>query len=146
MVEPKDKLICVAMVVCDDIFRDVQTGKAILVGAFSTIGCEEFPALHHQLSVYFTITNGNGEYDLSLSIEEEATGNNLVTLRGPLTTKDPLELADIDIHFRHVEFPSPGKYWITLKSDGEIINQRPILLKRLEEKEERTGGADAENV
>ena len=133
MVEPKDKLTCVAMVVCDGIFRDERTGKAILVGAFSTIACEGFPALHHQLAVFFTITNGNGEYDLSLSIEEETTGNSLVTLRGPLTVKNPLEITDIDVHFRHVEFPSPGKYWITLKSDGEIINHRPILLKLLEE-------------
>ena len=126
---PKEQLICVAMVVCDDVFRDNVTGKAILVGTFSTVNCQSFPALHPKLAVFFSITNGNGEYDLALSIEQETTGHSLITLRGPLTAEDPLGIADIDLHLQNVEFPEPGKYWIKLESDGEIINQRPIILR-----------------
>jgi len=142
MAVPKDKLTCVAMVVCDDIFRDAMTGKAILVGAFSEIRCPTFPVRHAKLAVFFSITNGNGEYDLALSIEQEATGRELITLRGPLEVTDPLGIADIDLHLQAVEFPEPGKYWVTLKSDGAIIQQRPIMLRSASESPaDQDGGA-----
>ncbi len=138
----REKLTCVAMVVCDDIFRDSITGKAILVGAFSTITCPTFPARHPKLAVFFSITNGNGEYDLSLSIEQESTGLNLITLQGPLHASDPLGIADIELFLQGVEFPEPGKYWVKLECDGEIINQRPIMLLQATSNTEPTEETD----
>jgi hypothetical protein len=82
------------------------------------------------MTVLLTLTNGRGEYDLSVAIEHASTGEPVAEIRGPLTVQDPLGIFDINMQLNKLQFPTPGKYWVTVKADGQIIQQRPIFLRK----------------
>ena len=97
-----------------------------------------------KLCVLFTLTNARGEYDLALAIENEATGESIVEIRGPLDADDPLGIADFHVELIDVGFPAAGKYWITVNIEGEIINQRPIMAMESKAEERRDAGSPEE--
>lgn len=120
---------CLAIIVCDDIYRDEITKKLILVGTFNRIVADQFPYTHSNFTVLFTLTEGRGKYDMSLSVENAKTGVTIVDLKGPLTIAEPTLIADFNVSMANITFPEAGKYWICLKVNGTIIKQRPITVQ-----------------
>lgn len=130
---------CLSILVCDDIFRDQATNKTVIVGTFNHILAQRIPCVHQKMVVLFTLTDAQGDMDLSLSIEHESTGNRILQVGGPLKIQEPLAIHDFDVILQGVQFPEAGKYWIVLEADGEILKQRPIYVKLLEQSSEVTG-------
>lgn len=124
-----EQLSCISIIVCDDVYRDERTKKLIIVGVFNSIAGRELPVRHPRMCVLFSITNGNGTYDLGLTIEHEATGTEIMRVNGPFEVKDPLGVYDIHVELRGLSFPHDGKYWVTLRSGEAILQQRPFSIK-----------------
>ena len=131
-----EKLSCISIILCDDVYRDERTKKLVIVGTFNTINVLQTPAMHPQLCVLFSLTNGNGDYDLTLAIEHERTGREILSMQGPLRLESPLAIADVDVRLNGLELPETGKYWVTLRCDGEVVQQRPFTVAMAES----TGG------
>ncbi|GMV98068.1 MAG: hypothetical protein AMXMBFR83_24210 [Phycisphaerae bacterium] len=119
---------CLSIMICDEIIRDERTGKVTLVGVFSSVFVPEVPCQHPRMWAFFSLTNGKGDYDLSLRVEHERAGATVMEIRGPLKLTDPLEIADFYVELRGLPLPEAGKYWIFLTVNGEIIKQRPFLV------------------
>lgn len=119
---------CLSVIVCDDIYRDEDTKKLAILGAFNTIQAQRFPARHERMNVLFTLTNGKGEYDLSLAIEHAESGEPIIEMKGPLVLESPLGISDFNVVMQGVIFPSAGKYWVCVKVNGQVIAQRPFLV------------------
>ncbi|MCG3180565.1 MAG: hypothetical protein BIFFINMI_02927 [Phycisphaerae bacterium] len=138
-----EKPTCLSFIVCDAIYRDENTKKLIVVGVFNNITTHGLPAIHSKMCILFTLTDGRGKVDLSLSIEHEKTGAQIVEMRGPLQMDSPLMIRDFHVEFGNLQFPAEGKYWIILKADGEIVNQRPfrVSLVGRPEKDKEQGDA-----
>ncbi|MFH1109267.1 MAG: hypothetical protein V1790_08745 [Planctomycetota bacterium] len=124
-----EKVDCISLLVCDDVYRDEITKKLILVGAFSCINAVRLPCQHPRISVHFTLTNARGKYDLALYIENEKSGTRVVELRGPLEINDPLLISDTNVELRNIVFHESGKYWVTVEADGAILAQRPFWVQ-----------------
>ena len=131
-----EKLECLSIIVCDDIYRDEQSKKLVIVGTFNAIQVTDFPYCHPKMSILLTLTNGHGQNDVSLTVEHGETGQPLAELSGPMNFDSPLDMVDINVKLQQLVFPEPGKYWVTLHQAGEIIKQRPIMVDRIEQKEE----------
>ncbi len=143
MTRAQDRLTCVSLVVCDDVIRDQRTGKMTLINTFDRISAPVFPCHHPKFAVFFTLTNGNGTYDLSVRVEHEESGADILEITGPLEVRDPLGIGQFHVEVAGMEFPEAGKYWVTLRSDGEILAQMPIVLadmSQLTAKEEEEDG------
>ncbi|MBI5762621.1 MAG: hypothetical protein HZA51_03760 [Planctomycetes bacterium] len=128
-----EKLTCISIVVCDDVYRDEQTKKLIVVGVFNTINAPTMPCAHGKLVVLFTLTNGKGEYNLELAVEHEQSGTEIVRISGPLRADDPLAISDVNVTLANLVFEREGKYWVVLKADGAILQQRPLYIKHASE-------------
>lgn len=124
-----ERLTCVSIILCDVVYRDERTKKLLIVGTFNRIAAPSVPCMHPHLEVLFTLTNGRGSYQLSLAIEHADTGEKVVEVSGPLSVQDPLAVRDINLILRNLEFRAAGKYWVVLRSDGEILSQRPFLVE-----------------
>lgn len=135
-----EKLTCVSLLVCDDVYRDEKSKKLVVVGVFNAVITPSLPTVQPRLTVLFTLTNGQGEYELSLAIEHEQSGATIVELKGPLKLENPLHLHDFNVVMSDVKFPRPGKYWIVLKADNAIICQRPIMVVEQRQPESNTEG------
>ena len=124
---------CISMILCESIHRDERTKNLILVGTFNRITGKSLPIPLPKFCVLFTLTDGQGEFDLSLSIENADSGQPLVEMKGPMTLSDPLSISDFDVEFKGLVFAEEGKYWLVLKANDEILNQRPFEVKIVEE-------------
>ncbi len=123
-----EQLTCVSMIVCDSVFRDERSKKLVIIGTFNRIIAAKVPCIHPKMVVLFSVTNGNGVYNVSVRIVHERTGHEVINIAGPMKIDDPLAIADINVELQGVVFPQDGKYWVELKADGVILQARPLLV------------------
>src|SRR5580692_3813961 len=63
--------VCLSMVLCDTVLRDLTTNKCSLIGTYNTIFFRELP--HKcRLCMFFEITNGHGKTPISVKVVEAA--------------------------------------------------------------------------
>jgi hypothetical protein len=128
MTDTLERPSCLSIIISDAVYRDEITKKLIIVGTFNTIHAQRFPHRHDHMNVLFSLTSGRRTYDVALGIENGASGASITEIHGPMRLDNPLHITDVNVELRHLEFPEPGKYWVTLKVDGEIICQRPFMV------------------
>ncbi len=132
MADNPERLTCISAIICDDVFRDEMTKKLVIVGTFNVLTTGSFPAVHPRMCLLFSLTNGKGEYQLSVSVQHEASGIEVVRVGGPFHMPTPLAVADVDVRFGNLHLPAAGKYWVVIESDGVPINQRPFFVQHAE--------------
>lgn len=116
-------------VLCDDVRRE-ENGKFILIGLFESINSRKFPATHPSLFVVNRWCKGQGDFRQKIRIVNSTDGSVVFQ-----TDEQPFALADIDRHhtlvsrFNNLVFPSPGKYWVEVMLDGDLLLNYPIILK-----------------
>ena len=121
-----EKLQCISIIVCNDIYRDERSKNLVLCGTFNQVVGKKFPCRVPRMSVLVTLTNGLGNYDLRISVEHEASGVEILVLDGTAIISDPLSVQDVHVQMNEIVFEKPGKYWVVVKADNEILQQRPL--------------------
>jgi hypothetical protein len=116
-----------AMVFCDQVIRDEQTKKITLVGCFTTILANAFPATHRNLGLYVALTDGEGDYTGHLRFTLEETGQELMTAEGKFRLADPLQIAELNFTIPALPLPQPGKYRLEFLCDGEPLMSRVFV-------------------
>lgn len=125
---PDEAPHCISILISDEIYRDEQTKKLIVVGTFNNINARSFPHKHPRFSVLFTLTNGQGTWDLCLAVEHARSGQRIFAMQGPARLSNPLQIADIHIVLEDIFFPEAGKYWVEVSANGTILAQRPLVV------------------
>jgi hypothetical protein len=128
-----------SLLLADHVYRDQHSGKWIVAGVFNTVRAEAYPCHHDRLDIFFQLTNVKDAVDLHLRIEHAETGDVLLDLGGPITAPNPLDVIEQTISVRALPISKPGKYWVQLVSDEEILTQAPLHAKliRSESDQER---------
>lgn len=124
-----EELTCISIIVCENVYRDERTKNLVIIGTFNQIETPALPCRFERMCVLFTLTNGRGDYEVVLSILHERTGHEVAHLGGPMKVADPLAITDIHVELRNLVFPEEGKYWVELKADGAVLQQRPFLVR-----------------
>jgi hypothetical protein len=115
-------------VLCDDVRRE-DNGKFILIGLFEAINAKKFPATHSTLFVATRWCKGEGTFTQKIRIVNPK--DNSIIFQ---TDEQVFELADIDRHhtliskFNNLLFPTPGKYWVEILLDGELVINYVMIL------------------
>lgn len=118
-------------VLCDDVRRE-DNGKFLLLGLFESINAKKFPATHPSLFVVNRWCKGEGAFRQKIRILD-AMDQQIVFQ----TEDQEFELKDIDAHhtlisrFNNLIFKSPGKYWVEVMLDGELVLNYPIILREI---------------
>jgi hypothetical protein len=121
-------------VVCDDVRRE-DNGKFMLIGLFEAINAAEFPAKHHTLFVANRWCKGEGSFTQKIRIVN--TRDKTIVFQ---TEDQSFRLQDIDTHhtiisrFNNLLFPNPGKYWMEIFLNNELMLNYPIILKVMDAK------------
>ena len=117
-----------AMVVCDEAWRDPSSGKLTLLGIFNTVVAEKFPLRYPQILVYFALTDGRGRFPITVrfvavgdkdEVVEEAT--NVVTF------EDPRAIHEGEARFADLRFGRAGEYRFEL-----LVGSEPLVERRIE--------------
>lgn len=116
-------------VLCDDVRRE-ENGKFMLIGLFEAINAKKFPATHGSMFIANRWCKGEGRFTQKIRIVN--TKDKSIVFQ---TDEQAFELPDIDRHhtlvsrFNNIVFPNPGKYWVEVLLDGELVLNYPIILK-----------------
>ncbi|MBQ27523.1 MAG: hypothetical protein CMH81_05205 [Nitrospiraceae bacterium] len=118
-----------AIVVCDTIIEDRNTGKKSLVGIFTHLASKAFPCNYPSMSIYFCVTDAEGDYTFSLTLvhldqNKQIAENTLPTI----TIKNRLQIVDYGITILHVQFQSPGRYDFRLFANNEFIGNKDFVV------------------
>ena len=123
-----------SLVVCDNIHIDPGSGKRTLLGTFSSILVESFPAQHHLLCVYAAITECNGKIPVGVRIvDAEGERDPVFVNEGEVECGDPLAVIELNMFCGGIVFPQAGDYRVELYSAGHpILARRLMVLSRQE--------------
>jgi len=125
---------CLAMVLCDSVHRDLTTGKFTVLGTFSTLGAQEFPA-DVRFAVYYAVTDGLGSIELRLRLVDAACGiasavgeqeGVVFQASATLELSDPLVVVEGSVGFQTV-IPAKGLYHCELWAGDELLMSRRLL-------------------
>lgn len=124
-------------VLCDDVRRE-ENGKFMLMGLFESISAKRFPATHPVLFVANRWCKGEGAFRQKIRIVNSKDGSKIFE-----TGDQPFGLKGIDSHhtlvskINNVSFPSPGKYWVEVFLDDDLVLNYPIILREVKGEPDR---------
>lgn len=88
-----------ALVIADTIWRDFGTSKRAILGCFSAIGSDRFPAIHPQIAIYVALTEGYGPMPFRMCIiDSNEERDPVAEATGVLPFNDPRAVLEFDIH------------------------------------------------
>jgi hypothetical protein len=120
----------ISMLVCDHIHRDGITGKFFLLGTFTTLVPQEYPATIGQIGVFVILTDGIADVAVRLQVVDatEIDPDPLAVLDDTVTFADRFDAVELAQMFIDVTFPQPGQYRVQLLANGSLLMERRIVL------------------
>lgn len=135
MPEPITKPHVLAMVVCDQVIIDIQSGKQSIIGSFSIINTFGFPLNYPQLAVYVAVTDGRGPTPLTLRLVDVDEGRPPVVERClRIHFADPRQICEMHSVFQNLVFRAPGEYRFQLLCEGELLMERRLLVRKAQKR------------
>ena len=114
-----------AFLVCDCVIEDSLTKKKSLIGLFSHLQSVTFPFQHHQLGLYFCMTDAEGTYRVEIDLMFVNTDQLVCRASLPdIVIGDRLQISDFGINIPALLFPAPGRYEFRLRMNGRMIPQK----------------------
>jgi len=127
------KLNVKAILICDNVATDGQSGKNTLYGIFDNINAKQFPAIHRSLCVFVNFTEALGQYRFRLELVNVENNNPVFPGAEILDVVCP----DIELHYslvfqiNELKFDVPGKYEFRLFANGQICETSTIRIKQI---------------
>lgn len=114
-----------AFLVCDSVIEDSLTKKKSLIGLFTHLQAMTFPFQHHQIGLYFCLTDAEGTYHFDIDLMHVNSDQLVCRASLPdIVIGDRLQIADFGINVPALLFPSPGRYEFRLRMHGRVIAQK----------------------
>ncbi|MEK7403640.1 MAG: hypothetical protein AAB225_00895 [Acidobacteriota bacterium] len=124
-----------AVLVCDSVIVDSQTGKQSLIGIFDNIHSVQAP-FSQRLGFYARMTDAEGEYKFVVRIvylgDEEETVGGLET--GAVVAANRLQVLNLALNLPPVPFPKFGRYEFQLLANDVYIGRTVITTLKYEAK------------
>lgn len=123
----------IALMLCDSIITEAGTNKKTLIGTFNQIAAPAVPATHPKMSAFVCISEGRGEYDVSLRIcktpdDSNVTPPPMFEIRGRVKFSTPLAVIEIAFNLEGVTFAEYGRYDIEFLCNGVPVLTRPFFV------------------
>jgi hypothetical protein len=113
-----------AMIICDTVIEDVESGKKSLIGLFDHVHTSHLPSVVNELNVFLSLTDGHGQHSAELRCVNTATEEELFRTEGEVEFPDPLSVVDLHFRFQGCEFPEEGEYRFQFFCEGELLRER----------------------
>lgn len=133
-----------AMIICDLVIEDAETGKKSLIGLFDHVYTTRLPSVVNELNVFLSLTDGRGNPAAEIRCINAANGDELFRTEGDIEFPDPLTVVDLHFRFQGCEFPDEGEYRFQFFCEGQLLRERKFFVTLESEEEEAEADLDAE--
>lgn len=121
-----------AFLVCDCVIEDSLTKKKSLIGLFTHLQAAAFPFQHHQLGLYFCMTDAEGTYHFEIDLVYVNTDQLVCRASLPdIVIGDRLQISDFGINIPALLFPAPGRYEFRLRMNNRVAAQKDFNVIQL---------------
>jgi hypothetical protein len=124
-----------AILVCDSLIVDSQTGKQSAIGIFDNIHALQVP-FSQRLGFYARLTDAEGDYKFAVRVvylgDEEQIVTGLET--GEVHAQGRLQVWNLALNLPPVPFPKFGRYELRLFANDVFIGRAVINALKLEVK------------
>ncbi len=124
-----------AMIICDMVIDDRNSGKKSLIGLFDAIATTALPCTINELHVYVALTDGYGTLNAKVRCVKAATDDELFGVTEEVKFPDPLAVVERNLSFCGFEFPDAGEYRFQLYADKTLLCERKFHVSLVEEGE-----------
>lgn len=114
----------VGLTLCKRMDVDIQTGTVSLVGLFQVLHCPVFPTPIFPFTVYFSLTEGEGEGTMELSIMHLESEEVIDRLQKWIAFPEQPRVLGQEWIVRKCIFPAPGRYRLDLLFEQQPVAQR----------------------
>lgn len=117
-------------VLCDDVRRE-DNGKFMLIGIFEAVAMPRYPAVYPRFNVVNRWCNGQGRYRQKVRIM--GPDNQVISEVPEAEVALPETMASVTAHavFMNVTIPGPGRYWIEVLLDGDLVQRYPLMVLQI---------------
>lgn len=114
-----------AVLLCDTIIRDAETGKTTLVGLFDVVTAVAFPAVQ-QFGIYIKLTDAQGPYMIRLEYVDLA-GDRIIESHevGPIEVADRLAPTELTLVIA-ARVPAAGSYEFRVYANNAYLARAPF--------------------
>jgi hypothetical protein len=120
----REKPLCVALVICNEVIEDKRSGNKTLVGLFNNIMTPQLPATHPRMFLFASLTSGTGAWTFSFRITAPS-GKEVLRMQDSARFDDPLVGHDLVVELRNLPVEEAGVYFVDL-----FLNEMPIANRR----------------
>ncbi|MFQ5829696.1 MAG: hypothetical protein ACE5JD_11160 [Candidatus Methylomirabilia bacterium] len=114
-----------AMLVCDTIITDGETGKASLIGIFDQLTASKLPGHHPGFAVYVRLGDAQGTYIFRLELVHLDTDRFVGrTITRPVQVTERTKSHDLRFRLHNVDFHEPGLYEFSLFANDQFVGSR----------------------
>jgi hypothetical protein len=130
------------MVLADAVHIDPGTHKRFILGTFSTLASESFPA-QLNLSVYYGITDAEtGEFEVTFRIVDskhlfDDDTEPLFSTTIPINSPSPMAVCEGILTLRGLMIPAAGVYHCELLYGNEVLMARRLVAVGIEQAEQK---------
>lgn len=116
-----------AIVLCDHIYRDDETGKCVIAGTFNRVYLNSFPGEYQPASIYLNLSDFHGNHSIRFRFLR-------LSDHSLLEESPPFELVHEDRREHHecifdlppLEFPEEGRYTLEILYDDDTIGHADV--------------------
>lgn len=116
--------VAVGLLLCEQAIIEEKSRNVTPVNCFTRRFVEHLPSENLTFTVLAFLTDGLGELELSLVIENLDGGTEIYQRTSRVQFENPLSEYRLSIRVRNCKFPGPGDYQATLLAQNEFIAHR----------------------
>lgn len=120
----REKPLCIAIIICNEIIEDKRTGNKTLVSLFNGIATAQVPATHPRMFLMASLTSGLGTWSFSFRITGPS-GREIMRMQDSAHFADPLGVHDLIVELRNLPLAEEGVYFVDL-----LIGETPMANRR----------------
>ena len=122
--------MCKAILFCEDILTNDETGQVTLVGILNELDSPGFPSETIPLWVYLQLVDGPRQCDLYYRFDDLVDGNILATSEETTVVfEDHTKPVDVRVWIGSIPIPHPGPYdFVFLLADGQEVDRQRIMI------------------
>jgi hypothetical protein len=120
-----------ALLFCDQVIVDRDTGKHSLIGLFEIINLRKFPTAAQPFFIYACVAGGRASETKYYLRMEAPDGEILVQASVDVDEWGPTGIWQFEVRLPGVLLSSPGEYLVRLYVEGRVLSERKLFVHKL---------------
>lgn len=112
-----------AVILCDHIYRDEDSGKCVIAGTFNRVFLQEFPGDYQPASIYLKLSDFSGRHTVAFRFKRLNDEQQIIEESRPydLVHEDRREHHECIFDLPPLRFSEPGRYTLEIIFDGDDV-------------------------